>query len=366
MSFLRVFCGLAAFVALLPIGRAAETATATAARAPASQLVPSSDVHFIYEGRFDTSDPSGPVVIWQASRIRVGFEGDAITLRFADLKGQVFFNAEVDGRTTRVDLPENSHRERVALSGYGAGTHQLVLFKRSEANAGTVRFLGVELSSDAQVAPAHRPQYAIRFGFIGDSITVGACNEDGPEDQWVDRSTHNAALCYAAMTADALHADHRNISVSGMGVVTGWVPQLAGATWDRLYPDPKSPRAQVATWVPNVVFVNLGENDNSFTAAHGQPFPPNFAAEYVKLVHAVRAAFPAAEIVILRGGMAGGATSEPLRKAWEVVVAELEKGDPRISHFVFTHWSKTHPRVADDRAMADELVTWLQQQPFLH
>ncbi len=368
MSSFRVFFGFVLLIAVQPIVRAAETAAptgATLASAPAVQFISASSQEFVYEGRFDVSDPAGPVVIWQTSRIRVGFDGDAITLRFSGLKGQVFFNAEVDGHATRVDLPENSHRERVALSGYGAGRHQLVLFKRSEANAGTVRFLGVELPSGAKLEPARHPQYAMRFGFIGDSITVGACNEDGPEDQWVDRSTHNAALSYAAMTADAFQADHRNISVSGMGIVTGWVPQRAGETWDRLYPDPTSPRAKVAAWVPNVVFINLGENDNSFTAAHGQPFPTNFVAEYVKLVHAVRAAFPSTEIVILRGGMAGGATSEPLRKAWESVVAQLEKSDARVSHFVFAHWSRTHPRVADDHAMADELVSWLRNQSFL-
>jgi hypothetical protein len=46
-------------------------------------------------------------------------------------------------------------------------------------------------------------------------------------------------------------------------------------------------------------------------------------------------------------------------------VKELETGDAAISHFVFSHWSGNHPRVADDRAMAGELVAWLGQQPFM-
>jgi lysophospholipase L1-like esterase len=114
-----------------------------------------------------------------------------------------------------------------------------------------------------------------------------------------------------------------------------------------------------------VVFVNLGENDDSFPRAHGQPFPSTFKDGYVALVHAVRAAHPAAQIVILRGGMSGGARSEPLRAAWEEAVEQLESTDKAIVHFVFQHWSENHPRVADHRAMADELIAWLHQQSFM-
>ena len=63
--------------------------------------------------------------------------------------------------------------------------------------------------------------------------------------------------------------------------------------------------------------------------------------------------------------MFGGAKSEPLRLAWESAVTQLESADPAISHFIFTHWTQNHPRVADDRAMADELIAWLKQQSFM-
>jgi lysophospholipase L1-like esterase len=364
MTLLRRFFVVTLLLAL-PLGRAAQAPLAPAVPADAV-LLPASDARFVYEGRFDRSDASGPVIIWQASRVRFGFEGDAVALRFNELKGQVYFDAVVDGRATVVALPENSATQRVPLSGYGPGSHQLLLYKRSEANAGTVRFLGVDLPAGAKLLAGAAPHYARRFLFIGDSITVGACNEDGPEDQWADRRTHNAAKSYAAVTAAAFDADLRNIAVSGMGVVMGWVPQLAGATWDRVYPDPKGPRAPLGDWLPDLVFVNLGENDTSYSAAHGQPFPAAFASEYVALVKAVRSAFPQSTIVLLRGGMGGGATNESLRHAWETAVAELEKGDPHVSHFVFNHWSGMHPRAADDRIMANELIAWLKTQSWVN
>ena len=114
-----------------------------------------------------------------------------------------------------------------------------------------------------------------------------------------------------------------------------------------------------------MLLINLGENDDSFPRAHEQPFPAGYVPGYVALVKAIRAVCPGTQIVLLRGGMYGGAQSEPLRTAWEEAVRQIEAGDARISHFVFTHWSKTHPRVGDHRAMADELVAWLRQQPFM-
>jgi lysophospholipase L1-like esterase len=240
-----------------------------------------------------------------------------------------------------------------------------VLFKRSEANVGTIAFHGITLEPGAKAWASSPPKYKLAMAFFGDSISVGACNEDGAKDQWDDRRTHNAALSYAAMTAAGFDADHRNISVSGMGVVTGWVTMRASEIWDRLYPNPTSPLADLTKWSPQVVFVEYGDNDESFPKAHGQPFPTNFTAGYVALVHSMRQAYRAADFVLLRGAMVGGWQSKPLGQAWDAAVAQLESEDKGIHHFVFEHHSANHPRVADDRTMADELIAWLKRQEFM-
>ena len=327
--------------------------------------IPASDPRFRYEGRFDFSDTNSPVVIWQASRISLDFEGNTLGLDFDNAKGQCFFNAMVDGSNTVVEIREGKPVAPATLAGFGPGRHHLVLFKRSEADAGMVCFRGVELAAGEKAWAPPAPAYRLRMEFFGDSITVGACNEDGSADQWDNRRTHNAALSFAALTAATFSADYRNTAVSGMGIITGWVDKTAGQVWDKTYPNPGSPRANLTNWVPQVVFVNFGENDDSYPTAHGQPFPAGYTDGYIALIHAIRAADPSAHIVLLRGGMFGGAQSEPLRRAWESAVTKLEATDPAISHFVFKHWTTTHPRVTDDRVMADELIAWLKQQLFL-
>jgi lysophospholipase L1-like esterase len=329
------------------------------------QTVAASDPRFRYEGRFDFADPDAPVVIWQASRISLDFDSDSLRLLFDDAKGQNFFNATVDDMTHIVAVNEGAAPVDASFENLGRGRHHLMLFKRTEATAGTVRFRGVDFGTAAHAWIPHDPDYKLKMEFIGDSITVGACDEDGPTDQWLDHRTHNNALSYGALTAAAFDADYRNIAVSGMGVVTGWSDLKAREVWNRIYPDPSSRLANLLSWKPRIVFINLGENDDSFPRAHQQPFPEHFTQGYVALVQAVRKAYPAAHIVLLRGGMWGGSHSEPLRTAWESAVTQLEASDPAIKHFVFTHWSSNHPRVADHRAMADELIVWLNQQQFM-
>jgi lysophospholipase L1-like esterase len=337
------------------------------ASAGKTNLISAADPRFLYEGRFDFANSNAPVVIWQASRISLDFSGDSVRPLFSDAKGQCFFNVEVDGSNTVVEVLEGKPINPAKLSSLGAGRHHLAIFKRSEADAGTVRFRGIEIAPTAEAWASPNISYKLKMEFFGDSITVGACNEDGLADQWDNRRTHDSAFSYAALTAAAFSADYRNTAVSGMGIATGWVKPKAGEVWDRLYPNPASPRADLSQWTPQIVFVNFGENDASFPNAHGQPFPTNYTAGYVSLVRVIRQAYPAAKIVLLRGGMFNGAKSEPLRQAWEAAVRQIETTDQSVSHFVFQHWtgSGNHPRLADDRAMADELIAWLKRQDFM-
>lgn len=329
--------------------------------------LPASSPAFLLEGRFDLRDPAGPLFAWAGSRLSLDFSGDNLVLHFAEAKGQNFFNVELDGLPFVFGIKEGGlDRVEFKLPAVPGGRHRLRLFKRSEATAGTVRFIGATLDTGADQWTPSRPPYRLRLLFLGDSITVGACNEDGETDQWDNYRSHNHALSYAALVSDALKADHQAIAVSGMGIVTGYVEPKAPEVWDRLLPVTGAPRANLSAWTPDVACLNFGENDDSFTRSQGQPFPTDaFVREYVALVRSVRAAYPRAAIVLLRGGMHGGRHSEPLIAAWNSVITELRASDSALASFAFDHWSANHPRVADARKLAAELTAWLRAQPFM-
>src|SRR5882724_10807738 len=89
------------------------------AKAPADgiRFIPPANEGFLYEGRFDFSEPNAPVVIWQASRINLDFAGDSIHLLFDNAKGQNFFNAQVDGSNSIVEIHEGAQPQQTVLSG---------------------------------------------------------------------------------------------------------------------------------------------------------------------------------------------------------------------------------------------------------
>lgn len=330
-----------------------------------AKAFPAIDPAFRYEGRFDISDPHGPVIVWQNSRIQFDFEGSDLVFLFENLEGQCHFDLEIDGQQKLISFTDVGTRRIPSPFKLGPGRHRISMTKRSEAAAGWARFRGVEASVGSSVFASPIPNYRTNFLFLGDSITVGACNEDQGEDQWEDRSTHNSERSYAAEVGRTFSADFRNVAVSGMGICTGYVEPKAGEVWDRVYPRAGGDRAEVTAWLPNVIFTNFGENDGSYTRAKEQPFPANFAERYVAFIRSVRETYPKAQIVMLRGGMWNGANNEALRVAWQRAVDELTGEDSRISSFVFTHWTERHPRADDHVKMAAELIGWLRQQPFL-
>jgi lysophospholipase L1-like esterase len=350
-------------LAISPMAAGTDSAP-TLASAP-MKAVPASDRHFRYGGRFDFGDRASPVVIWEASTIAIDFDGDRADVRFSGATGQVYFDASVDGTSTILAMREGSPENALSLAVSGGRRHHLLLFKRSEASAGTVHFKGIDIAPGARVFTQAAPAYKMKMEFFGDSITAGACDEDGPDDQWDNRRTHNAAFSWAALTAAAFSADYRNTSISGIGLAAGYDDVLMGQVWNRTYPSASSAKADLSKWTPDVVLVLLGDNDDSFPRSKSLPFPLNFGDRYAELVHAIRAAYPRASIVLLNGAMWAGTHSPELESAWGAVVAKLESGDPGIRHYTFVHWTMNHPRMADHRALADELDAWLRKQAFM-
>ena len=329
------------------------------------QAVAASDDRFRYEGRIDFADLSAPVLIWQASRVALDWDGDELVVAFGEPKGQNFFDVTIDDQTSLAEVCAGSATLGTVFRHLGPGRHRLVLVKRSEAAAGTVPFLGVQLAPGAKVYAPAAPDYRLRMLFLGDSINAGACAEDGAADQWDTRRTHNGAKSYPSLTAAALHAGHQNIAISGVGIVTGYTSIHAADFWDRLYPEVTSRRADLPAWVPDLVLVNLGDNDDAFPRGNHQPFPADFESAYLAFIRTIRATYPHAQLVLLTGGMFNGTKSDPLLAAWGHAVKELEAQDSAVAHFRFTHWTSNHPRVADHRILADELTAWLRTQPFM-
>jgi lysophospholipase L1-like esterase len=203
----------------------------------------------------------------------------------------------------------------------------------------------------------------LKFEFYGDSITAGACNGDIAEDQYEDLSSHDGTRAYGALTAERLGADYVGIAVSGIGITATWHDLLMPQVWNRYAPRldaaiaPPDPRA------PDVVLLNLGQNDHGFRASKGQSIAPDFGARYLAFVRQLRGRYPHARIVLLMGGMSAPQEQPAIPHAVQRAVQTLRaEGDAQVWSYRFRAFAWTHPRIDVHAQMADELTEFLQAE----
>jgi lysophospholipase L1-like esterase len=326
-----------------------------------SHLIGADNPDLLYVGRFDNADHKAPAMAWSGSEIRARFTGRNLTLRFEALSGANYFNVSVDGRNYRLDLERGSssdYRLKVVLA---PGEHDLSIVKRSEAYFSQARFHGLLLDADAKLAarPAARP---LRLEFYGDSITAGACNGDSDNDQYEDMSTHDGTRAYGAITARNLGADYVGIAVSGTGVVRSWNEVLLPEVFDRVAPQADSPRADFSGRSPDVVVINLGQNDFGLPQSRSEPFPADFETKYIEFIKKLRALYPDARIVCTLGGMSGWRNSPELLHAFEQAVHKLQVDDRKIWLYRFKAYTDNHPRIDTHELLATELTRFLREE----
>jgi len=330
--------------------------------APGWQLVHARDPGLRYVGRFDTSMPNAPLLAWNGSEIRARFSGTRLALRLQATRGTSFYTVEVDGR-----------RHMLALRGEGAmdwrlrkplrpGAHELRLIKRTEAAMAEARFLGLLLADDGQLLAPPRPR-PLRLEFYGDSITAGACNGDMEIDQYDDLSSHDGTRAYGALAAERLGADYVGIAVSGIGITRTWGDVLMPQVWDRVAPHADAPLAPLGAHPPDVVLVNLGQNDHGLPASLGEPFAADFSERYLAFVRGLRLRYPQAKLVLLLGGMSAWQEQPALEHTLAETARRLqEEGDRRIWTYRFDAFAWAHPRIDVHAQMADELVSFLRHK----
>jgi len=173
---------------------------------------------FLYNGRFDFSDPNGPKCAWSGSNVELNFYGTeaSVTIKSG---GENWFQAIVDGNP----LPPfsvNATTSTVKLvSGLAEGAHHLVLWKRTEASLEKFSSLGLIWfrKASCRTEPLER-----KIEFIGDSITCAYGNEGTSKEQSFTPKNENSYMSYAAITARNLNASANMIAWSGIGLTMNY------------------------------------------------------------------------------------------------------------------------------------------------
>ena len=309
------------------------------------------------DGRVGESAAHHPVLYWPGSSIHAGFEGSSISVVLNDRDGLAYYNAIVDGYDENpvvLDMKSGPHTYPIA-TGLSAGPHKIELFRRTMGTDGPTEFCGFELDDGAKLlAPPSAPKRRIEF--YGDSITCGDGNEADDNAKDGNNAERNNYLAYGAMTARNLNAEYRCIARSGIGIMKSWYDLVMPDYWYRLDPQDPDSRWDFSKWAPDVVVVNLFQNDSwLLPKMDTPPTADQIVKAYVDFVSDLRKVNPDAHIVCALGSMDATRKDSP----WPGYIhrAVEQMNDPNISelYFPFTGWRK-HPRVPHHQAMAEQLT----------
>lgn len=280
--------------------------------------------------------------------------------------GSDYLRVQVDDEAPRVLELANGTRSVTLASGLPDGSHTIRLFKRTEPDVGTLRFL--ELSVEGgRLRQASAPQ-GPRLLFIGDSITAGYGNVgDGPFCGF-SAATEDGYNTYANLTALHFGGEAIITAYSGKGVYRNrgsGDPLTMPLLFDRL--DVFDAGSSQAFPPMDAVVVNLGTND----FAAGNPSEGPFVSTYAAFLAELRDRFPDAPLFLATSPMltddwpAGLAQRSTLRAYLEGVIAvRADAGDRDV--YLVDHERQSaeggvlgcdyHPHVVTHQRMAEELI----------
>ncbi len=316
------------------------------------------DPHIRFLGRFDLEHHHAPAFSWPGSAIRVRFTGTSISVNFATTMDEDYFEVIVDGaRQQPIRLHADQTVYRIAEK-LNPGEHVLELVQRTEADATPVFFQGITLDDDGTLLPLP-PRSERRIEFYGDSVTSGNSNEGLNTSQPMGREISNSYLAYGAITARQLNAESVCIAASGRKLYPDFtIP----AVYDRvLGPSDEGPKWIFSSWIPQVVVINLGSNDE----VRGQlPHPELWIQAYKDFIAQLRYHYPDCHVMCCLCSSLLGKDRLVMQSATKTVVDDLRQaGDSKIHYVEFAPQAEPggigpgwHPTVKTHQLMADQLA----------
>lgn len=312
-----------------------------------------------YVGRFDTADTAGPKCSWPNSTLAFTVSGGSVDVKLKDTN-KSHWQVVINGKATDVlALPAGESTHTIA-NNLPAGKHTIELVKRTEASQGVTQITGLRIDDNAKLLATPAPTRRIEV--IGDSISCGFGNEAPNKEAKFSAATENAWLTYGAVAARAVNADYVAIAVSGKKLHPD---NTIVSIYDRVLTGSANPKWDFASWIPDVVVINLGTND----FARENPEETAWIAAYVDFIKQIQSRYPDAVVYCTLGPMISNWPGD--RKPRTVLLGHFEKiiaqanaaggapvhfvdfGTQAQHHGIGAQW---HPSVRTHEIMADKLL----------
>lgn len=280
-----------------------------------------------------------------------------------------YYDVIIDGKyATKIKVLKGKATYTVA-SNLDHKAHTIQIFKATNTDERITKFYGFLVDEDARVLK-QKHKKELKMEFFGDSITAGHGVEvkDGDPDSWFPEFFNNY-FTYAALTARHFKAQYHNTSKSGIGVTVSWDKAIMPEIYNRLNPNDSTSKWDFSKYQPDIVVVNLFQNDNSLVVKpeHAQfkkrfgttkPSEDFIIKAYADFIRSLRKVYPNANIICALGNM------DAVNKGskWPSYIEAATKGlnDNKIFVKIFAPKNTSgHPRLKEHQAMADQLIQFI-------
>lgn len=308
-------------------------------------------------------------LMWPGTAVTINFVGTGLSGQIKDQDTSNYYNVIVDGNVTGKIHPDTSRKNYLLAAHLPYGRHSVELFKRTEWDKGKTLFYGFVFQGKAVLAdPPKKP--ARKMEFFGNSITCGYAIADRVKDSPLGYFENNYDS-YAAITARHFNAQCHYTAKSGIGIMVSWFPLIMPEMYNRLDPANPDSRWNFSSYVPDLVVINLLQNDAWLTnMPENEQFKQKFGTQrpsedfiignYRNFVQKIRQVYPKAQIICMLGSMDITRDGSPWPGYVRKAVQELH--DPRIFTF-FVPYKNTpgHPKTEEQRAMAEKLIAFIDK-----
>ncbi|TLX76981.1 electron transporter RnfD [Labilibacter sediminis] len=335
-----------------------------------TQFVSPSHQQIKYVGRINFEDPESPIFYWSGSSVSVNFTGSSISVILSDEEGLNYFNVVIDNDSVYpLKLVPGDSCYILAENLASNVNHTLSLVKRNEWITGSTAFKGFKIT-DGGVLKAD-PKSGRLMEFYGNSITAGYAIEDNSGGDSPDSTFTNNYVTYAAVTARHFNADLHCTVRSGIGIQVSWERPIMPEIYNRL-----DPRDSLSIWefskaTPDIVVVNLMQNDSwlverpkhkefKYRFGKEKPTPEKIVEAYASFVKGIREVYPDTHIICALGSMDATKEGSP----WPGFVSsavESIQDDKIYTHFFPYIEKRGHPRVEDNKKMAESLIAFIEK-----
>ncbi len=319
---------------------------------------------------------SGAEFSFNGTKCVIKIKGDTTSMGgAAQADNQARVAVYVNGERVVDDMVDNAFEEYTVFESETAQDATVSVVKLSESPMSTIAIDEIKVTGTV-IKPTADKDLLIEF--VGDSITCGYGSDDPVKENHFSTKTEDVTKAYAYKTAQALGADYSMVSFSGYGIISGYstndkpvtaqtVPQFytkLGYSWSTNGNfSPSNIEWDFSKRQPDVVVINLGTNDDSYTKTEADR-QQAYADEYVNFLKTIREKNPDAKIVCTLGVM-GDRLFEYVQLAADTYKAET--GDSNIYTMKFDvqnpndgYSADWHPSITTHDKAAEKLTAELK------